>query len=839
MAAMVARGSSPLAPSSSIPEKGSRNKRKFRADPPVSDPNPISHPPESDLPNYELFPIDKPSENPNPEHHSCDVCQNHVFVSREEVEPDEFQEADWSDLTETQLEETVLSNLETIFRTAVRTIASYGYAEEVAADAVLRSGVFYGCKDTVTNIVENALAVLRSGQELDSPSGGNSAEEFRKLGRSVLAEMVNVLLEMRPSFSVGNAMWCLLISDMNVTHACAMDCNTLGSMGSRMISASSVASQAEQESNSSGSSSQTMLEANTSGQSKPNPSLHCPQNTSQTETPTVAGLPNLPSGKFSALINAHDSSSSVDLAKNRVVASSERVMDLSSSISPSSQQEMKPSGGSGSKKGQLSSSKRESILRQKSVHLEKSYRMFGSKAAIRAGKHGLGSLLLDKKSKSASESYAMKHTMMKLNKAVGSDTPQADPTINLSFGDPAVIAAISIPPPVPIANTELSLSLSVPSTGTDNCGSSSLEVSFPADKLCGTWIPQDKKDEMLLKLVPRVRELQAQLQEWNDWGQQKVMQAARRLAKDKPELQSLRQEKEEVARLKKEKQTLEENTRKKLAEMEIALSRASVQVDTTNATARSLQVENSELRKEMEAARLRAAESAASCQEVSSRETKTLKQFQSWEKQKALFHEELASEKRKLSQLQQQLEQAKEYRDQLEARWKLEEKAKDEALKQASTERKEREQIEVSGRSKGNAMRLKAETDLQRYRDGVKKLEQQMAQLRLRTDSPKVAALTWGMTDGSTRASRLSDGRKDDGGHAVSKFFDSQEPEEVQRERECVMCLSEEMSVVFLPCAHQVVCTKCNELHEKQGMGDCPSCRTPIQRRICVRSAEY
>ncbi|GFP98618.1 putative E3 ubiquitin-protein ligase rf298 [Phtheirospermum japonicum] len=51
------------------------------------------------------------------------------------------------------------------------------------------------------------------------------------------------------------------------------------------------------------------------------------------------------------------------------------------------------------------------------------------------------------------------------------------------------------------------------------------------------------------------------------------------------------------------------------------------------------------------------------------------------------------------------------------------------------------------------------------------------------------------------------------------------------------MCLSEEMSVVFLPCAHQVVCTTCNELHEKQGMKDCPSCRGPIQRRVCVRYA--
>lgn len=68
----------------------------------------------------------------------------------------------------------------------------------------------------------------------------------------------------------------------------------------------------------------------------------------------------------------------------------------------------------------------------------------------------------------------------------------------------------------------------------------------------------------------------------------------------------------------------------------------------------------------------------------------------------------------------------------------------------------------------------------------------------------------------------------------VAKFQEYSGTGGVKRERECVMCLSEEMSVVFLPCAHQVVCTTCNELHEKQGMKECPSCRGAIQRRISV-----
>nr|GMD72982.1 putative E3 ubiquitin-protein ligase RF298 [Ipomoea batatas] len=61
----------------------------------------------------------------------------------------------------------------------------------------------------------------------------------------------------------------------------------------------------------------------------------------------------------------------------------------------------------------------------------------------------------------------------------------------------------------------------------------------------------------------------------------------------------------------------------------------------------------------------------------------------------------------------------------------------------------------------------------------------------------------------------------------------------IKREWECVMCLTEPKSVVFLPCAHQALCTACNMLHERQGMKDCPVCRTPIMKRIQAKSALF
>jgi hypothetical protein len=178
-----------------------------------------------------------------------------------------------------------------------------------------------------------------------------------------------------------------------------------------------------------------------------------------------------------------------------------------------------------------------------------------------------------------------------------------------------------------------------------------------------------------------------------------------------------------------------------------------------------------------------------------------------------------------------------------QARWKQEEKAKEELLMQANSIRKEREQIETSATSKENMIKSKAEKNLQKYKDDIQKLEKEISQLRLKTDSSKIAALRRGI-DGSY-ANRLMEIRngpdhKESRTPYISKVvrdFQDYSGTGVKREWECVMCLSEEMAVVFLPCAHQVVCTTCNELHEKQGMKDCPSCRSTIQRRIPVRYA--
>ncbi|KAJ0093724.1 hypothetical protein Patl1_25514 [Pistacia atlantica] len=761
--------------------------------------------------------------------------------SREEIEADEYQDADWSDLTESQLEELVLSNLDAIFKSATKKIVACGYTEEVATKAVLRSGLCYGYKDTVSNIVDNTLMFLRNGQEINT-SREHYFEDLQQLEKYILAELVCVLREVRPFFSTGDAMWCLLICDMNVSHACAMDGDPLSSFSGdgASIGNSYVSTQP-----------QLKTEAKNSEMNLPNPCESVPSisssHSSQSEAPVVGGVPNITKSKNSLVLSGlseKESSNSMSDAADKTFSAA------GTSQSPALEEKFVDS-----RKVHSGSTKREYVLRQKSLHLEKHYRTYGSKGSSRAGKlNGLGGLILDKKLKSVTDSTSVniKNTSLKISKAIevhqenGNHNPSTSPgpsspvvftaessnaiSASLKTSVLSTFPPVSTPSTLPLANnlsalstadTELSLSLPTKSNSAQVLVSANAEgpngsyAGLQYDKSMGQWVPQDKKDELIVKLVPRVRELQNQLHEWTEWANQKVMQAARRLSKDKAELKTLRQEKEEVERLKKEKQILEESTMKKLSEMENALCKASGQVERANSAVRRLEVENAALREEMEAAKLRAVESAASCQEVSKREKKTQMKFQSWEKQKTLFQEELVTEKRKVALLLQELEQEKVLQEQFEARWQEEQKAKEELLMQASSIRKEREQIEATAKSKEDMIKSKAETNLMRGIDG--------------SYAGRLSNIRNGPVNKESQTPFISE--------VVTNLYDFSGTGGVKRERECVMCLSEEMSVVFLPCAHQVVCTTCNELHEKQGMKDCPSCRSPIQRRIPVRYA--
>ncbi|KAJ8499025.1 hypothetical protein OPV22_009577 [Ensete ventricosum] len=347
---------------------------------------------------------------------------------------------------------------------------------------------------------------------------------------------------------------------------------------------------------------------------------------------------------------------------------------------------------------------------------------------------------------------------------------------------------------------------------------------------------EDPKKEMILDVIRQIRELESQVKERKEWAQQKALQAARKLSNDLTELRLLRMEREENQRLKKGKQALEDTTMKRLTEMENALKKVSGQVDRANAVVRRLETENAEIRAEIEASKLSASESSRTCTEVTRREKKCLKKLVAWEKQREKMQEEIAEEKKKIRLMQQELDEVKAATKEYQMKWKQEIKAKEEAIALAEEERRLKEAAKVNANRRHEALRRKREIDFQRLKDDVQRLEEELARL-------KASAGLNSLNAPSVNASRTADAAdiknlKEPNMKALTGLSKQQESSnKLNRSRACIICKKDEVSVVFLPCSHQVVCGSCNEVHEEEGKSSCPCCSVRIEERIRVYGA--
>lgn len=401
---------------------------------------------------------------------------------------------------------------------------------------------------------------------------------------------------------------------------------------------------------------------------------------------------------------------------------------------------------------------------------------------------------------------------------------------SLSIGHPsnAVEASCEVPPPPAPEKTESAKNQEVVNMMLNKFRDMNLDGDME-------YVPEDQKDEMILSLMHQIRDLERQVKERKEWAHQKAMQAARKLSHDLTELKMLRMEREETQRLKQGKPTAEDPTMKRLSEMESALRKASGQVDRANAAVRRLETENAEIRAEMEASKLSASESVNTCLEVARREKKYLKRLLAWEKQRAKLQDDIAAEKRRIIELQEEMLQVEAAKKAAETKWRQEQKAKEHALAQVEEERRLKEASESNNKRKHEALRSKIELDFQRHKDDLQRLEQELSRLKLSTNSdqhstnPSAAEIPNGShPQGPTIAKLL---------HELDDLDDSDE-KEAGIDRECIVCLKDEVSVVFLPCAHQVLCASCNDEYGTKGKtATCLICRVPIEQRIRVFGA--
>ncbi|OIW12692.1 hypothetical protein TanjilG_24625 [Lupinus angustifolius] len=767
-----------------------------------------------DFPPYEL-PLYEISQSSN-EFDSLVVESDH---HREEPEVHMHELVDWNDSFAIKVEELLLSNLQAVFKDAIEQIVELGYSEDVAEKALSRKAIYIQEGDPVSNIVNDTLNVLK-GKYVATPDvlkGKDIAtldvifENFQHMLYYTMLEMITVLREVRPSLTIGEAMWVLLMSDLNVSLACSVeDCLNVVFNGDSYISHSFTQSKSEVQ--------RSDIISNYSS-----PTSHDSSPTykkCKSEAPPLGKLQNSPNDKSyfaSEVVKPHEENASLPTPTG------------------------KPPGTSGGdcKVGHCSkrhNRKEIAALRQKFLHMEKVYRARG-KGGLKTGKFtSVGGLMIDKRIKPPYDIHNQQMKGDSSNTTSKQGVCASDAMCHVSTNDASILPIGSssktlsdtTSSPIEKPNISASETMSKPKSEPsffdaqhilDEC------VGIPYDESLGMYVPRDQKDEIILKLVPRVNLLQGELQSWSSWTNQKVMQVTTRLGRLQPELKMLKNEKQEAEI---DAKLFQENIVNRISEMENTMENTKKQIENTTSIAFMRDAENTLLKNELDAAKLSFQESMISHQQALEREHIALQKLESLDRENALHRDELEREKHKLSNLRQQLDKEKTLLVKVEGRLEKEITEIENILKQSASIIEERKQLAENIKVEEDKIIKKAAGNLQKYVEVIANLETHLEDLKQKSESEKIAALRKGKPMGS----------KQWGSSQTMVSCQSKSATgSLRREHECVMCLSEEISVVFLPCAHQVVCAECNELHEKQGMKDCPSCRAPIQQRIHAKFA--
>ncbi|VVB02184.1 unnamed protein product [Arabis nemorensis] len=646
-----------------------------------------------------------------------------------------FEENGWGYCTEEQLEDILLKHLEFLYNQAISKLVALGYDDDVALRAILSNGYCYGGMDVLTNILHNSLAYLNSSP--GEGSNGNNEDDqsetvftdLRQLEEYSLAGMIYLLQQVKPHLSKGDAMWCLLMSELHVGRASTMDIPGSGNGDGANVEGVGAGSSI------------------VNGVGAMVPAL-C----------RFHGGWGFGNGRGPEFSGNGFSSYGEEFTLQREIDCPRRF-----NLSPS----MK------------------SLLRE-------------NVAAFAAGFRA---------------SMKQKKQMQM----------QSDSSGN-------------------------SLSCTAAATCSDKCeqprnSGSEESVSSVLEKFRDLNLddnidsaPKELKDDTLIGLLHQVQDLKKQVKDRKDWAQKKAMQAAQKVSDELAELKSLRSERDETQRLKKGKHTREDSTIKRLQDMENALRKACGQVDKANAIARTLENQNAEIRAEMESSKLSASESLTACMEASKKEKKCLKKLLVWEKQKMKLQDEITAEKEKIKALNSALAQITQEEKEYEAKWRQEQKAKEQALAQVEEEQRSKEATEASNKRKVESLRLKIEIDFQRHKDDLQRLEQELSGLN------KASSTDSSLQSNKTSHTKSKSGNKSKG-EAMSKLLeeldrlDGSYEKEANYDRECLICLKDEVSVVFLPCAHQVVCASCSDSFMGGGKATCPCCRAPVQQRIRVFGA--
>ena len=165
--------------------------------------------------------------------------------------------------------------------------------------------------------------------------------------------------------------------------------------------------------------------------------------------------------------------------------------------------------------------------------------------------------------------------------------------------------------------------------------------------------------------------------------------------------------------------------------------------------------------------------------------------------------------------------------------WRQEVKAKELAIAQVQKELRLKNEAKVNINRKRDALLRKIEINCQRNKDDKKRLEQEISCLQLSLDSSNPHHLPDAFYTAGLEQARP----ERDPFEMLPSLNEALEycEEEKISDRVCLFCRESEASVVFLPCAHQVLCANCTEDHYKNAEAKwCPCCQDLIAQIIRV-----
>ncbi|KAL7587699.1 hypothetical protein Lser_V15G37714 [Lactuca serriola] len=618
----------------------------------------------------------------------------------------------------------VSETLNLCIQNAITKITKKGYTKEAAENAILRCGPltpFYCSEGVESNIAECALLSLKSNNKKYNDSSDHTFQELNELVDFTVLEMVATLRDSKPNLSVSEAIWCLLMCDLNVSKASVME-RDLQQMG-------------------------------------------------------TSAEPEIESGSKSEPKNQETIASNVKRPPSQSSKSGKKTDDICTCRNWCA----------------VATHKRDATLRGKAALLvEKPYKGRRIRKGLKKQVFSLKELSLVNKqspssSSSSSSSEQNKNTSLALKETEEKPkgTPKSEQPKTLDY----------------------------------------YLKNIPCDEK-GEYVPRDDKDILRLEAVAQIEALQKELQGWDDWATSKVMEVTKRLNQNRSEVNMLKAEM-------KDNEAMDENTAKRLLETTLTLNTTNSELNVANSTIVKLKTEQSVIKEEMERERNRSIFQAKRLEQALIKEEEARKKSQSaFGSEKTSLEEELKVLKRQVGQKQQELEKAKCLLSETLIRVAKEERETAKVVNKAECIKNERERIEALAMAEYEIMKGKAEEEFKKNETEKKRIEYEISALKLEAESKRIAEMYMSMNMNMDSSKGLEGFR-----NMSKKKKKKKKMKKKKKDRECVMCLNEEMSVVFVPCGHQVLCKACNVKHEER-MNECPSCRTPIQKRINARFAK-